>query len=88
MMARGEMERADTILHQAIALAVKGGSQNEALRATLLTDLGSLASALGLPARMLRYQQEALVISQRVLPKNDDEIGKSMNNVRSLRSLP
>ena len=80
-LARGEMERADTVLHQAIALAVQGGSRNEALRATLLTDLGSLASARGLPAEMLRYHQQALEIRQRVLASDDDDIGKSMNNV-------
>ena len=80
-LARGQPQRADTLLLKAIALADRADLRDDELRARLLAARGSVAHNNGDAASALRYHQQALAIRQRVLPASDDAIPSSMVDV-------
>ena len=80
-LAKGDLDRADTVIHRALALQVAQSSRPDSLRAVLTVSLGSLAHYRGNPKAAEQFHREALTMRRRLYGDRHDLVALSLNDV-------
>jgi serine/threonine-protein kinase len=84
-LAKGELDRADSLLRAALALQDSLSRQPDTTRAVIFDNMGTVAHARGDNREAARLHDDALREFTRLLSPNDDRLAISMNNVAVAR---
>ncbi|MGH7524380.1 MAG: tetratricopeptide repeat protein [Gemmatimonadales bacterium] len=80
-IARGDLGRADTVIHRALELERADSSRPDSMLASLTGSLGSLAHLRGDPKTSERYHRAALSMRRHLYGDNADLVAYSLNDV-------
>ncbi len=81
LLAKGEIDRADSAYARALAIYRPGAGPSDSLLASLTESQGSIANARGRSADAERFHREALALRKTSLGDRADMVAFSMNNV-------
>ncbi len=81
LLTIGQLQRADSVLHGALALADRIGLPDDTVRATLYNQLGIAEHGLGHLPDAEHYQRLALTLRRRALGERNDLVARSMNDL-------